>query len=187
MATTTKNADGKSPLAARPLSGRVGAVVALPPKRPLVKRCNVSRVAEECLRAAGWSPNRRVGVDDLAKDYVRLGYTFSDTLRRCLLGFNELRVHHKHAHSDLVDHFEFDARKAIASLDRSDVVEYGQLVEEELFPIGFAFRGYMVLLLSEHGKVYAVYDGIIRLVGTSVLDAVDSLCTGRELVKVSRD
>ncbi|MDM8560851.1 SUKH-3 domain-containing protein [Candidatus Parabeggiatoa sp. HSG14] len=86
---------------------------------------------------------------------------------------------------DATSDFHFDVIKAVHRVDSLWVsVDYSERIGEPLCTIGDAFRGDMVLSMSLTGKVYAGADDFLVYVGASGEEAIEALCTGRELEKV---
>lgn len=55
------------------------------------------------------------------------------------------------------------------------------MLDAKLCPIGEAARGYLTLMMDDTGKVYGSYDDFFALVGNSGADAIEALCSGKDL------
>jgi hypothetical protein len=146
-----------------------------------------SKQTLDSLRHAGWYEGRECEQFD---EYKRIlnqeEFELSDTIEQFLKSFGGLLVKHPHAKvHDVIDYFHCDVVKAINGSDPNWVsADYSERVGEPLCIIGEAFRRNMVLSMSPTGKVYAGVDDFLICVGASGEDAIEALCTGRELEKV---
>jgi hypothetical protein len=64
---------------------------------------------------------------------------------------------------------------------RERVETYEARIGEQLCVIREAFKEHMALVMSNSGVVYAAYDDTLVRVGQSGEDAIEALCTGKEL------
>lgn len=131
------------------------------------------------LRAAYWSPGRKVDLEPFAKAYAAAGYAPPPKALEFLQEFGGLVLyypHHRNPSSE--DRCNFCADLACEWV-RSWMHEYEAHVGDMLVPIGQAFSMHMVLVMATDGAVYAFYGDLFCKIGSSGVDAIESLCTGR--------
>jgi hypothetical protein len=138
------------------------------------------------LHNAGWKEGRYVEIKNYEEVLNNEGFSIHDCVKNLLKEFANLTVIHPHAKvSNEKDYFHFDVSKAVKGRDPYWVKEdYRVRVGKNLCIIGEAFRGYMVLSMSDDGNVYAGFDDILVHVGISGDDAIEALCTGRKLLEI---
>ncbi len=146
-----------------------------------------SKKTLDYLHQAGWYEYRKCEQFD---EYKRIlnqeEFELSETIEQFLKRFGGLIVKYPHAKvRDACDDFHFDVLKAIHGGDTNWVSgDYSARTGEELCVIGEAFRRDMVLSMSPTGKVYSGADDFLTYVGASGEEAIEALCTGRELERV---
>jgi len=126
-------------------------------------------------------------IEQFLKSFGGLSIKYSnDVFEQFFRSFGPLFVKNLHTKArDATGDFHFDVVKAVHRVDPLWVlVDYSKRVGEPLCIIGEAFRRDMVLSMSHTGKVYAGADDFLVYVGTSGEEAIEALCTGRELEKV---
>ncbi|MBM4361114.1 MAG: SUKH-3 domain-containing protein [Deltaproteobacteria bacterium] len=139
----------------------------------------VVSAALECLQRAGWTPSRRAAPDEYIKLLRSEGYPAGPAVERFLASYGGLRVTHPHHKLPaLLDEFHLDPKQATDGIYAERVAEYSARVGEPLTVVGEAFRGNMVLLMSEGGRVFAGKDDLLLLVGESGDAALETLCEG---------
>ena len=138
------------------------------------------------LHKAGWHDGYQKDTTDYQEALKKEGYPIHPSVISFLTRFGGLHVTHPHARvPDMEDWFDLDPAKAAANVSiRAIKNGYNKRVDNELCVIGEAFRGYMVLMMAPDDKVYAGYDDLMVSVGDSGEDAIEALCTGRELPEV---
>jgi hypothetical protein len=146
-----------------------------------------SKKTLDYLHHAGWYEGRACGQLDEYKIILnKKDFELSDTIEQFLKHFGGLFIKYPHAKvRDAYDDFHFDVIKAINGGDSNWVSgDYSARTGEELCVIGEAFRRDMVLSMSPTGKVYSGADDFLTYVGASGEEAIEALCTGRELEQV---
>lgn len=151
---------------------------------------NFSKKTLDLLRHAGWKEDWKAAhLNEYQQILTDEGFELSDTVTQFLTRFGGLLVEHPHAQlPEETEHFHFEVIKAVEGIDPDWVKEdYSERVGKPLCIIGEAFNRYMVLAMSPDGQVYAGFDGTLVHVGQSGEDAIEALCTGRELEQVADD
>jgi len=141
---------------------------------------------EVLLRKAGWKENRVIDTTRYEKILLEEGFEVTDCVIKFLKEFGGLIIRHPHAKvSGTEDYFHLDAAKAARRVDPNWVREdYSQRVGKKLCVIGDAFNEYMVLSMSADGEVFAGFDDILVYVGSSGEEAIEAICSGKELPEI---
>lgn len=138
------------------------------------------------LHQAGWSEERRIDISEYEKCLKAEGYPVLTVVVDFLERFGGLRVVYPHYRvPETNDEFWIDPMIAAADIYIERVSEdYNQRVGAHLCVIGEAFSRHMTVMMSPDGKVYAGYDDTLIRVGDSGIDAIEALCTGRDMPKI---
>jgi len=139
------------------------------------------------LQCAGWYEGREYEqLDEYKRILKQEEFELSETIEQFLKSFGGLLVKHPHAKvPDVTDYVHFDVIKAINGSDPNWVsADYSVRTGEDLCIIGEAFRRNTILSMSPTGKVYSGADDFLTYVGASGEEAIEALCTGRELEQV---
>jgi hypothetical protein len=146
-----------------------------------------SKKTLDYLQCAGWYEGRECEqLDEYKRILKQEEFELSDTLEQFLKSFGGLLVKHPHAKvPDVTDYVHFDVIKAINGSDPNWVsADYSVRTGEDLCIIGEGFRRNTILSMSPTGKVYSGADDFLTYVGASGEEAIEALCTGRELEQV---
>jgi SUKH-3 immunity protein len=151
-----------------------------------VRSIAFSKATRALLQKAGWHDERKIETAGYEEALRKRGYPVHNSVLQFLQNFGGLLVLHPHGRVPLEeDRFHFDASKAASSVDISRVLkDYNPRIGSPLCVIGQAFREYMVLLMDSDGRIYAGYDRVLVKVGDSPVEAIEALCTGKQLSKV---
>jgi hypothetical protein len=79
------------------------------------------------------------------------------------------------------DEVHFDPLIVITHTNPATVNAYAKALDAKLCPIGESDQRYLMLMMDDTGKVYGTYDDFCVLVGSSGADAIEGLCSGRDL------
>ena len=93
-------------------------------------------------------------------------------------------MHPHHQVKEEKDEFYINPTAAVAGIGSGWVEEYSERVGVLLCVIGQAFSYHMTLVMAPDGKVYAGYDDTLIHVGDSGTDAIEALCSGRDMPKI---
>lgn len=140
----------------------------------------------EYLNKSGWTPNRVLDTSSFEKSLTAAGFSVHSAALSFLKEFGGLRIQYPHAKvPDIRDEMHFDPAIVAKHITSSAVNDYSNVVGGKLCPIGEAARGYLVLLMDEKGAVYASYDDFFAKVGASGAEAIETLCSGKNLENYS--
>ena len=143
---------------------------------------NFSKQTSECLNRSGWFPNRSLDTITLLESLIAAGFIVNEPAVDFLKEFGELCIKYPHAKvTDMDDEMHFDPWVVSTHITPAAVNAYAKVLGRQLSPIGEAARGYLTLMMDDEGKVYASYDDFFALVGSSGADAIEALCSGRDL------
>lgn len=138
------------------------------------------------LQQAGWSENRTVDISEYEKILKSEGYQIYAVVVDFLKRFGGLRLvfpHHRVPQHN--DEFIIDPSIAAADIYIERVKEdYSERVGAQLCVIGEAFSRHMTVMMASDGKVYAGYDDLLICVGNSGTDAIEAICSGREMPEI---
>ena len=137
---------------------------------------------EAVLRSAGWYPNR------YDAEYVELceesltvkgSFVISQAARRALGEFGRLKFDERGPGIDFArEPFVIDALLADGEEDRFQ--RNGDAIGVALFPLGEDANGTGFLAIDDSGRVFAVGDGPLLLIGNDIREALDNLVLGRK-------
>ncbi|MEH2293027.1 SUKH-3 domain-containing protein [Nostoc sp.] len=138
------------------------------------------------LQQAGWSENRKVDTSEYEKCLKFEGYPVHAIVVDFLARFGGLQVIYPHARvPQTTDEFCINPMVAAAHIYLEWVKEdYDERLGAPLCVIGEAFDYHMTLMMDSNGKVYAGYDDILIHVGDSGIDAIEALCSGRNIPEI---
>jgi len=147
---------------------------------------NFSKQMVECLNRAGRHPNRTLDATAFMESLITAGFDVHEAAADFLTEYGGLCIKYPHAKvADMEDEMHFDPLIVITHITPAAVNTYAKVLGRKLSPIGEAARGYLTLMMDDEGKVYASYDDFFALVGSSGADAIEGLCSGRELEIIS--
>jgi hypothetical protein len=110
------------------------------------------------------------------------GFVVHEAAADFLREYGGLRIQYPHAKvADIEDEMHFDPLTVVRHINPSHVNTYSGVLGRNLCPIGEAARAYLTLMMDETGEVYASYDDFFARVGSSGADAIQALCSGRDL------
>jgi hypothetical protein len=137
------------------------------------------------LNRAGWTPDYVVDISNFEKLLRDSGFHLNNAALRFLEEFGGLHIQYPHAKvADIADNMHFDIPVVIRHITPSNVEAYGRIVGSTLCPIGEAARGYFILMMAECGGVYGAYGDFFVKVGASGVEAIETLCSGKELMEI---
>lgn len=136
----------------------------------------------ECLNQSGWNRNRAIDTSGFEASLRAAGFVVLGAAVNFLKEYGGLRITYPHAKvKDMRDEMHFDPSIVVRHIQPIDVDAYSKVLGKELCPIGEASRGYLILMMDQTGQVYASYDDFFAKVGSSGIEAIDALCSGRNL------
>jgi len=149
-----------------------------------------SKQTVECLNRAGWHPDARRNPIDFEQSLKTAGFIVHEAALSFLRTYGGLHILYPHAKvKNMQDEMHFDPSIVVNHVQPADIQFYGDVVGQRLCPIGEASRGYLVLMMDEHSRVYGSYDDFFVKVGCSGDDAIEALCSGRrmEVIAIAND
>lgn len=145
----------------------------------------LSQQTVESLNRSGWNPSRIIDTSGFEDSLRAAGFVVFDAAVNFLRQYGGLRIKYPHAKViGMEDEMHFDPSIAVTHIQSIAVDAYAKVIGKQLCPIGEAARGYLILLMDEDGQVYAAYDEFLAHVGTSGLEAIQALCSGKNLVPI---
>jgi hypothetical protein len=137
------------------------------------------------LQQAGWGDERQVDTSEYEKSLKSEGYPVHTIVVDFLKSFGGLRVIHSHHRVPQTnDEFCINPIVAASHIYPERVEDYSERVGAPLCVIGEAFNYHMTLMMDSNGGVYAGYDDTLIRVGDSGSDAIEALCSGRNMPEV---
>jgi hypothetical protein len=138
----------------------------------------LSNYTAEILYKAGWYIEREIDTVKYTEFLKKEGFEVNSAAVRFFAKFGGLEVlHPDHKIKGKNDKFIIDPM-IISNYHAERIMEYEERVGEKLTPIGKASNGYMVLTMSQTGKVYAGYDDFLLRIGLNGYEALETLCEG---------
>lgn len=146
----------------------------------------LSRSTVERLRRAGWTPARSANVDAIVDDLVTSGYEVSAVVIAFLRSFASLALSYPNFRDPTQpDGCHFDVIRASKNVHRATIDAWAERLGTQLLPIGEAFDEHMTLVMTEDGRVFGGYDDFLAFIGQDGEDAIEALCSGREIQEVT--
>lgn len=137
--------------------------------------------ARACLARAGWTKARQVDIAPHVRQLEEHGYTVFDAVRAFLRPFGGLRLTYPHFRvPEHEDSCHFDAAEASRRISPHTVARYAAAIGKPVCPIGAAFHDHMLLMMTERGRVYAAFEDALVHIADSGVEAINSLCEGRD-------
>jgi hypothetical protein len=136
------------------------------------------------LAKAGWYPGRTIFTISYRFALWKDGYPWFTVVEAFLREFGSLRVTvSRHGQTDT---FHFNVAKATGGVDASWVQEnYAERIgTNKLCVIGQAHTDYLLLFMSEAGKVYGGYDDYLCFIADSGEEAIEALCQNRPVQEI---
>jgi SUKH-3 immunity protein len=135
-----------------------------------------SAEVEAYLRAAGWSPGRRVGIERWVKELRSEGYPVHEAALAFLSEFGGLEIDASGpGRTQARSHVKIDPTLAFGERDR--LTTYFPQLGGSLVPVGELDHGHALLALDENGAAFLVMDFAKRL-GRSGDEALTNLIEG---------
>ena len=137
----------------------------------------ISEKTKKTLEKYGWSPERKIGITEMTKSYEKEGYVVFDTAREFFKSFGGLHLMMPSPSGGRLEKLHFDALDMSINyeFDWAEAKGYEKRVGEKLIPVGEAYNGYWVLMISESGKMYGAYCEDLRLEGNTCEEAIENL------------
>jgi hypothetical protein len=132
---------------------------------------------------AGWQKGRKIDTTGYERALIEERFEIPTCVIALLQEFGGLRIIHPHAKvPEETDDFIFEVVKA-TFISRNGWVKgnYSNRVGKKLCRIGEASDAHLILAMSSDGEVFGGFDDFLCYIGSSGDDAIEALCSGREV------
>jgi hypothetical protein len=133
--------------------------------------------AEQLLRRAGWSPERRVETGDMTRALASEGYAVSPLLEGFLAEYGNLLVLFPRRFAGRPDTVNLNASRAASGIYKEAVDEYGHRIGKAVVPVGTVYSDHMTMLLADDGSVYGGFDDTLVFFGKSPAEGLETILT----------
>ncbi len=139
-----------------------------------------------CLINGGWSNNRTIDRNVIAKKLTNEGYKIFPRAIEFLEKFEGLHIIFHNKRTKKNDDFDFDIEKAfhIEVPERINEDYKDRIGANLLCPIGSAYREHFILIMDENGIVYGGYDDYLVKMGDSYIEAINSIISDQEFMEI---
>lgn len=135
---------------------------------------------ESILLRSGWSPNRRVTTATYRKANKEIGLTFSLDAEAFLANMGGLNLEYPHfANPSALSGCSFNPVRACDAANIDQIRLYERHVRQSLCVIGDEEGGYLTLMMTPEGNVFAGYEYDLITVGETPATALNNLCSGK--------
>ena len=140
---------------------------------------------QDIFKRYGWTGKSVKDVSYYTSGLEQEGYPVSEAARDFLSKFGGfVDIVHPTINPNIFGKLHFDAVKAAKGISRGWFEDYERRVGESLTVIGESHNGHSTLVMSPSGKVYAVFDGLMRLKGSNYAEALDAIYQCRETPEI---
>lgn len=140
----------------------------------------MEHITQERLIQAGWKKDRTIDIKHIEKEYLERGIVVPDNVKEFLKEFGMLKINFEKemTYVKINEVISFNPIEALGkNLDKdyfdSIVEDYTDFISEELFPIGNAARGNLILMMTCSNKVYSFTDGCFCKNGNNIEEMLD--------------
>ena len=137
-------------------------------------------ISKRELAAAGWIEGRVVDVSSYKAMCASEGYSMLEKALQFVESFGGLEGKHKAYRSATDMTFNFDPCKALRNTSKARIDAYAERFGEDMAPVGEAFGGHLVLMVSEKGAILGGYDDYLAELGETIEDGVNAIFDPRE-------
>jgi len=143
---------------------------------------NLTPKTKAILERSGWYPDRKIPTENFRMANESLGTQFFEVAELFLSSVGGLTLEYPHfANPSAFSNCCFDP---IAACDRANIQRirlYERHLNTPLCVIGEENHGYLTVLITKSGEIYAGYECDLITVGDTPAVALNNLCSGREL------
>ncbi|WP_128102967.1 SUKH-3 domain-containing protein [Paenibacillus sp. DCT19] len=140
----------------------------------------MSDETRDILLKAGWDPNKKVDLSETVKFLETMGYQVFIPVVKTLSLFGGDQYKFKHPDGSL-ETFHFSPEEVVGDYyEKEDFEEFEARVKEPLVIIGEAYRGNLIMFVSESGKVFGKNGYSLFKFGDDIFEALDTLCLFRK-------
>lgn len=138
--------------------------------------CSFSDETRQILLQSGWNPNEKFDLTDTFKFLENMGYNVFNPVIKALSEFGGVEYRFPHPDGSL-ETFHFIPEKTVGDYyEKEDFEEFEMRVKESLVVIGEAYRGNIIMFMSESGKVFGKNGYSLFNFGDNIFEALDILC-----------
>lgn len=136
------------------------------------------------LRRAGWTEDRSIDTTAFEQQLRDGGYDILPTALEFLSRFGNLVIEYpNHIVPSHMSGASFDLLDVLETTSPDELRVYSKILDAPVTVVGMT-RDNELLLMSDQGHVFDVFDAWMVEVGSSGEDAIEALCSGRELKKI---
>lgn len=136
------------------------------------------------LLQAGCNPNKKVELTETIKFLEAMGYQMFNPVVDALSQFDGGEYKFRHPDGSL-ETFHFSPEKAIGDYyEKEDFEELETRVKEPFVVIGEAYRGNLIMFISQSGKVFGKNGSSLFKFGEDIYEALDTLCLFKKPVEI---
>lgn len=140
-------------------------------------------IVEHILEEAGWYPGRKIDIGSMIEDLEREGYNLpNDLVKKLLEEYWNLELNFKtpdgkfgNIRLNIEEIFDADVRI---------IKKIGELLNEDLIPVGTIHFDTALLLVSDIGKFYMAANGMLYLLGVNFHNAIFTIISQADVIKI---
>ena len=129
----------------------------------------------QLLQRAGWSPERRVQIDDAIRDLHAYGYRVHEKAQAFLTSFSDIvldyRIATRYGNLRCVTHFSI--ARSLIHVD--ELASFHQPIGESFCIIGETDNQHITLVMGESGKVYGCNEDLLHSFGRNGTEAIEHI------------
>ncbi|GAA0178462.1 SUKH-3 domain-containing protein [Clostridium sediminicola] len=145
----------------------------------------LSQATKNILEKAGWTSCRKIDIQSYIDALIEDEYEINDKAKIFLAEFGGLElIHPAYRVPNEMDKSHFDPICAISVIYRERVETYEERIGEKLIVIGQGYNEYLVLLISESGKIFGAYDDFLTCLGNNHFEALEAICLQKETPEI---
>ena len=135
---------------------------------------------------AGWYEGRKLEYEGIGEMVKNEGYAELPNVISFLQEFLDIKIIFKNKRNGIKNDditFSFEEATHLEVPERINE-EYSQRIGKELCPIGTAFRGYVVLMMSNDMCVYGGYDNDLFKIADSGIEAIKAIINDKDPIQI---
>ena len=121
----------------------------------------MTELALQHLKAAGWTPGRKVDITPIEEAYAEVGMEIPPKLREFFEEFGLLGIEYDRGPNCGTENHHLDPRVDFLNYEKEDYENFFGVwgVPGAVYPVGFACRGNMKIYYHENGSFYLFMEG----------------------------
>ena len=137
-------------------------------------------ISKRQLAASGWLEGRVADTTPYKAMCKIQGYPLLEKALKFVESYGGLRGEHKAYRSATNMPFNFDSCEALQHTAKERVNDYVERFGESMVPVGEAFGGHLVLMITEKGSLIGGYDDYLAELGTTIEDGLNAIFDPKE-------